>query len=608
MYPVSGKYKEMMDQDVREAAISLEMDLIRLDMDIQTSYSVTGLDEADYTDMLRVSGDPPPKKAALERDYMRADGSYTLADVSYYISPAMSGTTADSSGLYPIDSCGVTLVQQRGTLSPVSLVLEADPAVGKVQAVQGSYSSVLTSTDGVFRFTGLPGDSMSDITLTVLAMNGPQRRAHLYQVYMGTLETYGRRDILSAGYVDINDGICLELPQKTLSVTVDNLGGRYDPETEYTTPTFRKFHTQALVRMYVDQEVCSIGRWFLDTYTVDETSVAFHFVGPLAVMNEYPHLWSSTEVKTTLQRVEEIVSPSLELMDVATDKPIKSGAERYGITAECGEWVWPYNIPRPSPPVSGAQALQLLCNYANDAILQGRTWLDPQNNHATADLHIIGMGWIGGQREIPYRLMLGAPKWQIEDAVGRIRAEVYSTGSETTNETLADQFWLSVGYDEAVTAEQPVASVTVPPGSGGYGTALRTAAFAYAWYYTAQDESYYTPSPVTAQLHKIIKTPVTAEYGEGTEKTLSNPLLSNSSESSSSVVTVQNYLQRMYNEIKHNLTATLSHRGYPELDAGELVMVQTKPEGEYVECRVLENRWTLNGGALSGSTKVRRLA
>ena len=451
-------------------------------------------------------------------------------------------------------------------------------------------------------------DSMADISLTVLAMNGPQRRAHLYQVYMGTLETYGRMDILSAGYVDINDGVCLELPQKTLSVTVDNLGGRYDPETEYTTPTFRRFHTQALVRMYVDQEVCSIGRWFLDTYTVDETSVAFHFVGPLAVMNEYPHLWSSTEVKTTLQRVEEIVSPGLELMDVTTDKPVKSGAERYGITAECGEWVWLYNILRPSPPVSGAQALQLLCNYANNAILQGRTWLDPQNNHATADLHIVGMGWIGGQREIPYRLMLGTPKWQVEDAVGRIRAEVYSTGSETTNETLADQFWLSVGYDEAVTAEQPIASVTVPPGSGGYGTALRTAAFAYAWYYTAQDESYYTPSPVTAQLHKIIKTPVTAEYGEGTEKTLSNPLLSNSSESSSSVVTVQNYLQRMYNEIKHNLTATLSHRGYPELDAGELVMVQTKPEGEYVECRVLENRWTLNGGALSGSTKVRRLA
>lgn len=99
---------------------------------------------------------------------------------------------------------------------------------------------------------------------------------------------------------------------------------------------------------------------------------------------------------------------------------------------------------------------------------------------------------------------------------------------------------------------------------------------------------------------------MTAEYGEGTEKTLSNPLLSNSSESSSSVVTVQNYLQRMYNET--NITSPPpSHRGYPELDAGELVMVQTKPEGEYVECRVLENRWTLNGGALSGSTKVRRL-
>lgn len=227
----------------------------------------------------RVSGDPPPKKAALERDYMRADGSYTLADVSYYISPAMSGTTADSSGLYPIDSCGVTLVQQRGTLSPVSLVLEADPAVR--EGAGGTRELFLRPylNRRCIPLHQPAGDSMADISLTVLAMNGPQRRAHLYQVYMGTLETYGRMDILSAGYVDINDGVCLELPQKTLSVTVDNLGGRYDPETEYTTPTFRRFHTQALVRMYVDQEVCSIGRWFLDTYTVDETSVAFHFVG-----------------------------------------------------------------------------------------------------------------------------------------------------------------------------------------------------------------------------------------------------------------------------------------------------------------------------------------
>lgn len=41
------------------------MDLIRLDMDIQTSYSVTGPDEADYSDLLRVSGDPPPKKGGF---------------------------------------------------------------------------------------------------------------------------------------------------------------------------------------------------------------------------------------------------------------------------------------------------------------------------------------------------------------------------------------------------------------------------------------------------------------------------------------------------------------------------------------------------------------
>ena len=35
VYPVSAKYIELMDQDILNAQISMTMDLIRLDMDIQ---------------------------------------------------------------------------------------------------------------------------------------------------------------------------------------------------------------------------------------------------------------------------------------------------------------------------------------------------------------------------------------------------------------------------------------------------------------------------------------------------------------------------------------------------------------------------------------------
>lgn len=62
MYPVSAKYIELMDQDILNAQISMTMDLIRLDMDMQTGYSVTGIDSVDYGAMLEVTDQPPIKK------------------------------------------------------------------------------------------------------------------------------------------------------------------------------------------------------------------------------------------------------------------------------------------------------------------------------------------------------------------------------------------------------------------------------------------------------------------------------------------------------------------------------------------------------------------
>ena len=138
MYPVSEKYIELMDQDIIDAPISLTMDIIRLDMDIQTGYSVTGLDSVDYGAMLEVTDQPPVKKASLERDYMRADGSYTLADAPYYISAAMSVETPDVDGVYSIASSGVVLTRGWIALSPTELTIVTEPAVAQIKAVQGS--------------------------------------------------------------------------------------------------------------------------------------------------------------------------------------------------------------------------------------------------------------------------------------------------------------------------------------------------------------------------------------------------------------------------------------------------------------------------------------
>lgn len=51
---------------------------------------------------------------------------------------------------------------------------------------------------------------------------------------------------------------------------------------------------------------------------------------------------------------------------------------------------------------------------------------------------------------------------------------------------------------------------------------------------------------------------------------------------------------------------SLSHRGYPELDAGDIVALVD--EGSNRAARVLENTLTLSNGVMRGTTKVRRLS
>ena len=66
------------------------------------------------------------------------------------------------------------------------------------------------------------------------------------------------------------------------------------------------------------------------------------------------------------------------------------------------------------------------------------------------------------------------------------------------------------------------------------------------------------------------------------------------------------YAQYYFNELSHNLLCTLSHRGFPELDAGDIITVETETRPS-VKARILENHFSVSGGAMSGSTKVRLL-
>ena len=91
---------------------------------------------------------------------------------------------------------------------------------------------------------------------------------------------------------------------------------------------------------------------------------------------------------------------------------------------------------------------------------------------------------------------------------------------------------------------------------------------------------------------------------QGESKTLSNPVVG--IDYGDDAGQALDYAAMLYDELQYPLTATLTHRGFPELDAGDIISLSVE-DGNPVAVRVLENTVEIKGGAMSGRTKVRRL-
>lgn len=601
MYAVSDEYKAMMNETYGPE-VKAEMDIIRIDGYVQSRAGLTDLSGKSYLTMLSMSAEPVQGIATLEKDYMIVGREYTLVDTPYYMSPVLSAASPSGDGYYAIASCGIkisyTNVNSRNYYDTTTVTLVTDGAVAKVRAQKGTYSHDYVADGTKVVLDGLPAGT-EVLTITVLAIKGPYRRAHIHRAYMGDIIRYSNRDIVSLDMIDINDGLCLELPQKTVTVEVDNLSGRYDAETEYTSPTFQRFYTRGLIRLSLGRYTIPLGSYYLDSYTVDAVSVKFKFVDPLAVLNEYTHWWSSTTTKNADGRIQEVVCPNLQLLDIVTDQYVLVPAEKFGICASLDHANHLHKVSTPPPPVSGAQVIQLVCNLTDNYIVQCRM---PNYIHNAADIYIALSSFanVNDSRRLSSNDFFSV-QWGVPDKIGLYTADVTTVSTEMHEETLADRVLVHVTYDDPVYAyNQPISDLNIVD-PDGYGI-IRTAAFAYAAYYRRKEESGYV-GPATAQLKKLIKTTHSVSYGDGTEKKLSNPLLCNDE-----YVTADDYIGRMRKDLQYGLCCTLSHRGYPELDAGDILPVQYKNGGAYVKSRVLENRITVRNGSMSGTTKVRRLA
>lgn len=607
MYEITDACKEAITQQFREP-VQAGMTVYNIDMAVQGALSLQSSDSFPGTTpemVLSVRANEPRRMATLELDYMRADGQYGFDPPACYMSANVSNAAADSEGLYPISVTGMRFTgddgsgaippwtDQRkpltiitdGSIARLTVELErADSTIGPGGEEPAPIVKVCDADGDRAVIADMPADTAAFTSLTVYAthMRYPRRRARIHQILLGDVEVYDG-EITDLSYKDINDTVMQSLPQQTMQVTIRNVLG-LTPDAEREDPRYTSLYTQARVQIGYGVrggvEWIPTGRWFLSSYAVDEDTVTFNWIDALAVLNTGDFCWSIGG-QTFAQSVDDIaVGP------ITGGQHIRSVGERYDIGVDRQYMAHDLDtVSNPCPIVTEAAALQLLANASGNRIRITRT-------DNAVDLSMEDM--TSGQYDytISDRELYVSPAVDTEDKLREIVVTTHRRGGETTSKTLGEGIPLGT-VPTLLTASGLLASVSVNTSAG-----IRYRQYGYAAYLWAT--SPVASTTVLSTVAETVDVDVPLEMGPvgGTVK-LDNPLVDGA------VVTAADYADRAYSVLRYGLVYSLSHRGYPHLDAGDRIKLEIG--GTSVPILITENTITYKGGAMRGTTKARRL-
>lgn len=607
MYEITDACKEAITQQFREP-VRAEMTVYNIDMAVQGALSLQSSDSFPRTTpemVLSVRANEPRKMATLELDYMRADGQYSFDPPACYMSDNISAAEADNDGLYPISVTGMRFAGGGGsgvippwTDQSKPLTIITDGSIARiVVAFERSDSTVgpggaqpepivrVCDVDGDRAvITDMPADTAAFASLSIYAthLRYPRRRARIHQILLGDVEVYDG-EITDLSYKDINDTVMQSLPQQTMQVTIRNVLG-LTPEAEREDPRYTSLYTQARVQIGYGVrggvEWIPTGRWFLSSYAVDEDTVTFHWIDALAVLNTGDFCWSIGG-QTFAQSVDDIaVGP------ITGGQHIRSVGERYDIGVDRQYMAHDLDtVSNPCPIVTEAAALQLLANASGNRIRITRT-------DNAVDLSMEDMA--SGQYDytISDRELYVSPAVDTEDKLREIVVTTHRRGGETTSKTLGEGIPLGT-VPTLLTAPGLLASVSVNTSAG-----IRYRQYGYAAYLWAT--SPVASTTVLSTVAETVDVDVPIGVGPvGNTIKLDNPLVDGS------VVTAADYAGRAYSVLRYGLVYSLSHRGYPHLDAGDRIKLEIG--GTSAPILITENTITYKGGAMRGTTKARRL-
>lgn len=611
MYEVTERYKKALSAQIR-GPCTVEADICRLDGKAQSGLItgflgeyVAGCVPSRIKDMTSY----PRPVASFEPDWMRVDGSQPFADdpavpPPYYISAALSSDTARN-GSYSIAGQSFNASLSGGFPRGATLTWQFDGALPTgvswyLDSEQEPYGSI-GNPSGVSKLVArLPADrDVWVVTVEITALNRPNSRLRVTRLYAGRVDNYTGRDLLSLKFTDINDGIGLELPERKLAVSLRNAAG-LTAESEYLSPTYRATDTQAILRVGMDvdgsTEWVPMGRFFLSDYKVDEDSIDLTFWDALGLISQYTHHWagptSDASLLTLADHIDQVLYPVG--YDLASDSiPLPSSGRDYGLQLRNSGRGMTANLTAPCARVSCADALRLYASVSGNLVRGCREG---------CDLVILSHGLTCDRLITRYELFT-RPAWQSDEAIRTIDIEQRFREFPEMRINLLESGTYAAGETYIVYCDQEISNLYCKTGGDWELLANRADVISGTLYarqftpkvtFTGDIGVYYS----TYGASKIAYTP--SESPQGVAKTLSNPLIGWTDSGSQAL----EYGALIYEELSHPLTTELSHRGFPELDAGDMIKLQIQP-GETLRVRVLENTVEIKAGAMSGKTRVR---
>lgn len=596
MYAVSDNYMTAMHAWCRDMTTA-RVHILNIDVDRQLQIGVSATNQQGGTaldDILHVSGRTPAELAA---------------ESTHYVSSYASSSAAEGSGyrIYPYPVITLTGLSGIDTVTlhvPPDATPSAITAVGTLTTGSGTTSKDYIPADGD-ELIRLDCKGCSKLVITIYYMHRPSVYCHVLRVYAGAGTTYdGADDLLDIGIDEINDCVCLELPQKTLTVSIANRG-QYTAEQEYDSPSWHQYSTQAIAYFGAtlqdgSTEWVPLGRYFLDSYEVTDGAVNFRLAGPLTVLNSVIHYWSGAgnEITNTtlIPQMEAVMQTVVGTTDVPEGQYKRSGALRYDIRAQIAGYADSRRqLYAACPPVPAAQALQLY------ALLSGRTIRELRGQRDIA-VRELAMDTI--TQYIPGDEYYSWPKWAPDAKVGTINMQVYRREPVDGEKTIADRLTISTSgctpvphTDNLIISNQSISCKSEADGTSTYNVYH----YPYITYFRAP--SVMVDGKVTGGGYTLATSTVSVKVADtGDTITIDNPLVTGRDD-----YTPQDVARGIYRIVRNNMVGTIEHRGYPEIDCGDVLAIDSADDRKYVLAVAIENHWRMTGGALKGSTVVRRL-